>query len=186
MTSRFPDIPEEAMSDEQRRVAAIVASGGRKGVVGPYPMFLRSPQLCEPTARLGVFLRFNSAMTPALTELAILVTARHWRAAFPWTAHAALARKAGLADAVIEATRTGATPPGLSEDERLVHAFCTTLLETRRVPDALFAQARARFGEQGVVDLVGLMGYYGLVSLGVNVAQVPAAQGAEDPFPVPA
>ncbi|MBX6374930.1 MAG: carboxymuconolactone decarboxylase family protein [Acetobacteraceae bacterium] len=184
---RFPAIPPERMSPEQRAVADAIAGGPRGGLRGPFNALLRSPVLADRFQRVGEYLRFNSSIPPALNEFAILITAREWSAQYEWYAHHRLAMQAGLSPAIAQAVAEGRRPEGMSEDEALVYDFCTELHRTRTVSDATFERAKARFGEQGVVDLIGVSGYYVAVAMVLNVAQVPLPEGVAPPLkPLPA
>jgi len=184
---RFPAIPPERMSPEQRAVADAIAGGPRGGLRGPFNALLRSPVLADRFQRVGEYLRFNSSIPPALNEFAILITAREWSAQYEWYAHHRLAMQAGLSPAIAQAVAEGCRPEGMSEDEALVYDFCTELHRTRTVSDATFERAKARFGEQGVVDLIGVSGYYVAVAMVLNVAQVPLPEGVAPPLkPLPA
>ncbi|GGG41855.1 carboxymuconolactone decarboxylase [Caldovatus sediminis] len=183
---RFPPIPPERMSPEQRSVAEAIAGGPRGGLRGPFNTLLRSPVLADRFQRVGEYLRFNSSIPPALNEFAILITAREWSAQYEWYAHHRLAMQAGLSPAIAQAVAEGRRPEGMSEDEALVYDFCTELHRTRTVSDATFERAKARFGEQGVVDLIGVSGYYVAVAMVLNVAQVPLPEGVAPPLaPLP-
>lgn len=171
-----------ALAGEQKRVADGIIAGPRGGLRGPFEAWLRSPGLAERAQLLGEYCRFGSALAPPLRELAILVTGSHWRAQFEFWAHARLAREAGLADAVIEAVRTGATPSFSDEPERIVYQFVTEYFATTRVSDATYAQAIQALGERALVDLIGVVGYYGLVSMTLNVFEVPVPDGEASPF----
>lgn len=184
---RFPAIPPERMSPEQRAVADAIAGGPRGGLRGPFNALLRSPVLADRFQRVGEYLRFNSSIPPALNEFAILITAREWSAQYEWYAHHRLAMQAGLSPAIAQAVAEGRRPEGMSEDEALVYDFCTELHRTRTVSDATFERAKARFGEQGVIDLIGVSGYYVAVAMVLNVAQVPLPEGVAPPLkPLPA
>lgn len=183
---RFPPIPPERMTPEQRAAAEAIASGPRGGLRGPFSALLRSPVLADRFQRVGEYLRFNSSIPAALNELAILITAREWTAQYEWYAHHRLAMQAGLSPAIAQAIAEGRRPEGMSADEALVYDFCTELHRTRTVSDATFERARARFGEQGVVDLIGVSGYYVAVAMVLNVAQVPLPEGVAPPLrPLP-
>src|SRR4051794_35402363 len=132
----------------------------------------------EHAQRLGEYLRYRSALGTRLTELAILIVARHWSQAVEWAIHAPIAASAGLAAPLIEAIGLDREPPALSDDEAIVYAFCTELQRTRRIGDATFERARERFGEHGVVDLLGVCGYYTLLAMVMNGAQTPVPAGA--------
>ncbi len=183
---RFPPIPPERMTPEQRQAAEAIAGGPRGGVRGPFNALLRSPALADRFQRVGEYLRFNSSIPAALNEFAILIAAREWSAQYEWYAHHRLAMQAGLSPAIAQAVAEGRRPEGMSADEALVHEFCTELHRSRTVSDATFERARDRFGEQGVVDLLGVSGYYVAVAMVLNVAQVPLPEGVPPPLaPLP-
>jgi 4-carboxymuconolactone decarboxylase len=165
------------MTEAQRRVRDAVLAGKRGRMVPPVEVWLRSPGLAERAQSLGEYCRFETALPPRLAEIAILVSARHWRAQFEWWAHARLARDAGIDEAVIEAIRTRREPPLADAQSRLVYRFARALLADGRVDDALFAEAQRLLGERGVVDLVGIVGYYALVSMTLNAFEVPTPDG---------
>ena len=129
--SRLPELTRDALTDEQRRIHDLIASGPRGRVGGPLATWLYAPQLAERAQALGEYCRYNSSLPPRLSELAILVTAQYWQAGFEWCVHAPLASKGGLADPVIEALRTGAVPDFAQEDERATYAFASELLRAR-------------------------------------------------------
>ena len=181
-SGRLPPIPEDRLTEEQRRVAAGILSGPRGGLRGPFPAMLRSPEVADRFQKVGEYLRFNSSIPTALNELAILVTAREWSAQFEWYAHYLLAMKAGLPPGIAEAIAEGRRPEGMDEDQRIVYEFCTELHKNHAVSDATYAAARGRFGEQGVVDLLGVSGYYVAVAMILNVAPVPLPPGVPEPL----
>ena len=174
---RFPQIPDRDMSDEQRAALAEVVAGPRKGSPGPFKAMLRSPELMRRAQRLGAYVRFETDIPPRLKELAVLLTAREWTAQFEWYAHARLAREAGLDDAIIAAVRENRRPQSMPADEAAVHDFCHALLHDGRVPDDVYDRALALLGERGVIDLIGTVGYYCLVSMVLNVDRTPLPDG---------
>lgn len=185
-TGRLPPLPPERMTPEQRRVAEGIAGGPRGALRGPFPAMLRSPEVADRFQRVGEYLRFNSSIPKDLNELAILVTAREWSAQYEWYAHHILAMKAGLPPALAEAVAEGRRPEGMTEDQRIVWEFCTELHRTRFVSDGTYEAAKVRFGEQGVMDLVAVCGYYVAVAMTLNVAQVPLPPGVPVPLkPLP-
>jgi 4-carboxymuconolactone decarboxylase len=184
-TGRLPALTVDDLTPEQRRVHDLIAGGPRGRVPVPFWAWLRSPTLAEPAQALGAQCRYRTSLPPRLSELAILVTAYAWRAPYEWAAHAEEARKAGLADAVIGAVGRGEMPSGLAEDEAAVHAFAREAQDRRRVSDETYRRALAALGERGVVDLTMILGYYCLISLTLNVFQIPARAGASIPFTVP-
>ena len=170
--SRLPDLPYEDMDAEQRRVYDAIASGPRGGVAALFMPWLLSPAMADPAQQLGAFLRLGSSLPKALSELAILVTARHWDSPFEWAAHAVFARDAGVSDDVIEAVRSRRMPEFEDRTAAIVHAFADELLETRTVADEAYQLAVGAVGEKGVVELVGLIGYYSLVALTLNAFEI--------------
>ena len=180
--SRLPPIPDEKLTDAQRKVIDAIKSGPRGRVGGPFPALLRNPHLAGRVAHLGELLRFNTSLPPRLSELAILITARTWTAQYEWYAHARLARQGGLSDTIIEAIRRREAPVGMQADEVAVYNLCTELHATHRVSDATYAAARDLFGEAGVVEFLAISGYYVLVSMVLNVAEVPLPEG--EPVPL--
>jgi 4-carboxymuconolactone decarboxylase len=171
---RLPPIPPERWTAAQREQAEAMIAGPRGAVVAPFVPLLRSPELVGHVQRLGAYLRYRSAIGPRLTELAILVTAKHYEQAVEWSIHAPIARREGLAPEHIDALARGARPSAMSDDEALVHDASIELLRQHgRLADATWARAVARFGEQGVVDLIATCGYYGLLALVMNAARTP-------------
>jgi 4-carboxymuconolactone decarboxylase len=173
---------EDTMTDAHRRVVSAIAAGPRGAMVGPYFPLLHSPELCQRVQHLGAYIRFENVLPPALKELAILVTARHWTAQFEWYAHRRLAVEAGLATAICDAIAADTRPQSLSADEAMIYEFSVELIETKQVSDAAYERVRARFGEAGVMDLVGTLGFYGIISMVLNTARVAVPEG-ETPLP---
>jgi len=181
---RLGEIDRAKLTEEQSRVVEQIRSGPRGGLAGPFWPLLRSPELADRAQKLGEQVRFNSTLPPRLFELAVLVTAQHWKAQFEWYAHAPLARKAGLGEDVIAALRAGTRPAFAAADEAAVYDFATELYARRRVGDAAYVAALAQLGERGVVELVGVLGYYALVSMTLNVFGIDVPEGAP-PFREP-
>lgn len=165
------------MSADQKRIHDLIASGPRGRVRGPLAVWLHRPAMAEPAQALGQFCRYDSSLPPRLSELAILVLARWWNSEFEWWAHKAIALKAGVSEAVIDALRDGEHIAFEHADEALIHEFVTVLHETRQVPDDLYLRAERMFGRDGVIDLVALAGYYTLISMTLNVFQIDPPEG---------
>ena len=182
-TRRFKLLAESEMSEAQRNVYRDIAAGPRGGVRGPFNGLLRSPDLADRAQKLGEWVRFNSSIPERLKEFAILVTARYWSAQYEWHAHHAHALKAGLEPRLAAELALGKRPSGMSEEEAAVHDFCRELHEKKAVSDANYARALKHFGERGTVDLIGIIGYYTLVSMILNVDRVPIPGGAPEPLP---
>jgi 4-carboxymuconolactone decarboxylase len=175
MNDRLPPILPERWTAAQREQAEAMIAGPRGAVLAPFVPLLRSPELVGHVQRLGEYLRFRSAIGPRLTELAILVTSKYYAQPVEWAIHVPIGLREGLSRATIDAIERGERPSAMAEDEALVHDYCAQLLQGRgQIGDALWAQAIARFGEPGVVDLTATCGYYGLLALVMNAARTPA------------
>jgi 4-carboxymuconolactone decarboxylase len=170
---RMPPIPDDAMNDVQRAAADALRAGPRKGVKGPFIPLMRSPELMSRLQRVGEYLRFDNSLPPRLSEFATLIVSRAWTQQFEWAVHVPLALKAGTSQATIDALREGHRPGDMSDDEALVYDFCVELAAHCGVSDARYAACVGRLGEQGVVDLVGLVGYFTMISMVLNVAGTP-------------
>ncbi len=181
--ARFKPLGEKDMTDAQRKVYREIASGPRGGVRGPFNALLRSPELAERAQKIGEYLRFNNSLPERLKEFAILITARHWTAQYEWHAHHALALKAGLNPQLAADLAQGKRPAGMKDDETTVYDFCKELHESKAVSDSAYKAVVDKFGERGVVDLIGVGGYYALVSMVLNVDRHPLPAGVPAPLP---
>ena len=179
---RIPDLDPAKLDADQKRIYDEIVSGPRGKVEGPLRVWLTSAGLADRAQALGAFCRYGTSLPPRLSELAILVTGAHWRAGFEWHVHAPIAVQMGLDPVAVDAIRVGETPSFAKDDERAVYAFARELLATRRVSDESYAFAREILGERGLVDLVGVLGYYALISMTINAFEVPVPPGAEEPF----
>ena len=180
---RFPMLTPQQMTPAQRQVAEAIIAGPRKGMGGPFNAWLRSPELADKLQKVGEHLRYHSSVPPRLNEFAILLTARAWDAGYEWYAHYPLALKAGLKADVAADVAEGRRPAGMAADETAVYDFVTELRRDHRVSDPTYAAARAILGDQGLIDLIALNGYYDLVSMTLNTAQV--AVPADGALPLP-
>lgn len=179
---RFPPIAPEQLSPAQRKVHDAIAGGPRGGVRGPFAVLLRSPEVADRVQKLGEHLRYNSSLPARLNEFAIIINARFWGSKYEWFAHRPMAEKGGLKPSLADDVAAGRRPAGMQEDEALVYDFCMTLHRDHFVDDALFARAKGLLGEQGVVDLIAVSGYYTLVSMVLNVAEIPLPAGTPSPW----
>jgi 4-carboxymuconolactone decarboxylase len=179
---RFPQLAPEQLNAEQQRVAAEILKVSSGGLGGPYNFLLRSPVLADRFLKLADYLRFNTSVPRRLNEMAILIQARLWTAQYEWWAHHPLALKAGLAPAIAEALKLGRRPDGMQPDEAAVYDFCVELSKRQAVSDATFERARTLLGEQQVVDLVALTGFYAQVSMVLNVAEAAIPGGGAPPL----
>jgi 4-carboxymuconolactone decarboxylase len=174
---RLRDLQPDEMSDAQRRVAEAAAAGKRGRVPAPLRAWLHSPELGDRAQRLGEFLRYDTSLGPYLSELAILVTARHWTAHYEWYAHKREGLKAGIEPEVIAAIAERRQPPLVDPRAVAVYDYSRTLHETHRVPAAVHEAALAALGERGLVELVGLLGYYTLVAMTLNGFDIGLPEG---------
>ncbi|CAM4008520.1 carboxymuconolactone decarboxylase family protein [Bordetella tumulicola] len=170
------------MSDHQRRIYDAIASGPRGKVRGPLAIWLHRAGLAEHAQALGQYCRYDSSLSPRLSELAILTMAAWWEASFEWWAHHPIAVKAGLDATVAEQIRVGDEPVFSQPDESVVYRFVRALLQKRRVEDALYQEAIEVLGTDSVVDLVGVAGYYTLISMTINVFDIGPPDGSTVSF----
>jgi 4-carboxymuconolactone decarboxylase len=174
---RFAPLTYDRLTPEQKTLTDHVLGGERGSMNGPYNVLLRSPEMGDLAQKLGAYVRFNSSLPNKLNEFAILMTARFWNSQFEWYAHHRYALQAGLNPAVIEAVGNGQRPATMQPDEEVVYNFCNELLNTKEVTDATFHAAVNKLGERGVVDLAGVVGYYHLVSMLLNIDRYPLPEG---------
>ena len=175
--ARFTPLDRLALTDAQQRVCDEVRAGRRGTVPANVVAWLPSPELARRAARLGELLRYETALAPRLSELAILVVARHWSCAYEWAVHVAEAGRAGVPPEVVAAVARGEVPVLPSPDD-VVHAVARALVATGRLDDALCRHATAALGEPAFTELVGLVGYYTLVAFTLNAREVPAPAGS--------
>ena len=183
---RLPTLDEQSLTPDQTAVVEAIRSGPRGpragATTGPFGVWLYSPNFANPAQELGAHCRFGAALPRDVSEFAIILTAKRWRAQFEFWAHARIAIEEGIPESVVEAVRTGA-PLDLDRPElALVHRLVREYFETSRVSDATYQEALETFGETGIVDLVGTVGYYGLVSATLNVFEVELPPGVEEPL----
>ena len=176
---RFKPLTYAEMTPAQKKMFENLISGERRGASGPFNVLLRSPEMGDLAQQFGASMRFHSSIPPRLNELAIIITARHWTSHYEWYAHRRAAQTAGLNQSIIDAIAAGRRPAAMAPDEEAVYNFCTELLTAKQVSDATFAAARDRFGERGIVDLIGVTGYYQLVSMLLNVDRYPLPDGVQ-------
>ena len=180
---RFTTLTSDAMTVDQKRVADAIQSGPRgAGLRGPFNALLRSPELCDLVQRVGAYVRFGSSIPRRLNELAIIMAGRKWTAQYEFYAHRRLGIEAGLSPAIADAIARNERPAGMAADEAAVYDFVSELLDTGHVSDATYHPIKDAYGERGVVDLVGAVGYYSLVSMTLNVAQVALPAGVAPPL----
>jgi 4-carboxymuconolactone decarboxylase len=176
---RFKSLSYAEMTPEQKTMADDVLRGERGSMNGPYNVLLRSPEMGDLAQKYGAYLRFHSSVPKKLNEFAILITAKRWNSQYEWYAHHKYGLQAGLSPALIATLAAGKRPSPMEADEEIVYDFCSELLETKHVSDATFQAAKQELGERGVVDLIGVVGYYQLVSMLLNVDGYPLPADAK-------
>ena len=176
---RFKPLTWEEMTPAQHTMMEDLFSGPRGGADGPFNVLLRSPEMGNIAQQFGASMRFNQNMPRKLNELAIIITGRYWTAQYEWYAHKRAALAAGLNPAIVDAIAEGRRPTGMQKDEEAVYTFCTEVLNTKHVSDATFAMAKDAVGEKGIVDLMGVMSWYQMVSMLLNVDRYPLPAGVQ-------
>ncbi len=173
---RMPPIPADKLTPAQKHSAELLAATprGAAGAGGPFVPLLRSPELMDRLQAVGEYLRYKNSVPQKLVEMAIIMTARQFMQQYEWNAHYPLALKAGLPVETANAIAVGRRPESLAADEEIVYNFTTELLQNKSASDATYGRMLAKFGEQGVVDTTGLVGYYSTLALILNVARSPA------------
>lgn len=183
---RMPPLRAETLTEEQKKAAQAFEAQRGRPPFGPFVPLLRSPQVLLRVSALGEWLRYHSSLPSSLNEFLILLTARQWTQQYEWHHHLPHALKAGLDPAIIEAVAEGRRPKRLSEDEEIVYEFAMELFRNRSVSDGTYERVLKRFGEQGVIDMTCVCGYYSLLSMVMNVARTPLSDGAVPPLaPLP-
>lgn len=188
--SRLPYLNRDQLDDAGRAVwDGLISSRGQRivndegGLVGPFNAWLHAPGVGGHAGTLGATLRFETSLDRRLLELATIVVAAHWKAEYEWWAHARMARENGVADAAVDAIGRGETPALEAADEVAIYAFARELVVNGRVQDATYAAAVEHLGNQGVVELVALCGYYTLISFNLNAFSVPLPPGVAATWP---
>ena len=175
--NRFKPLTYDEMNAAQKKMIDNLLAGPRGGAEGPFNVLLRSPEMGDLAGTFGAATRFNTSIPRKLNELAIILVGRHWTSQFEWAAHHRAALQAGLSPAICDAIAEGKRPASMAKDEEVVYNFVTELLNTTQMSDATFNATKAMFGERGIVDLVGVMGWYHTVSMLLNVDQYPLPDG---------
>ena len=180
---RMSKIAPEKMTELQRKAAAELTAGPRGEVRGPFNVLLRSPELMSPLQKVGEYLRFRCQLDRRIAELATLIAARHWTQLYEWNAHHPLALKAGLKPEIAQAIAEGRRPAGMAPDEEVVYDLLTEALHNKSVSDATYERAVEHFGEQNLVDLLAIAGYYSMLALLLNVARTELPEGRQAGMP---
>lgn len=174
---RLPPVPVSQMTAAQRKAAdefRVIRNGAE--VSGPFFPLLRSPELMVRTSALGEYLRYRSRLPPQLSEFVILMTAREWTQQYEWNAHYPIALKAGVTADAANAIAEGRRPAGMAADHEALYDFCQELFRTKEVSDATYQRLLNVLGEQGVVDTVGIVGYYSMLAMVLNTARTPGGE----------
>jgi 4-carboxymuconolactone decarboxylase len=183
---RMPPIPASQQTDAQKKAIAEFTAARKADISGPFVPLLRSPEVMNRARAMGDYLRFNSVLPPRLSEFAILITARRWTQNYEWDAHSALALKGGLSADIVQAIAEGRRPERMAADEDALYTLCDELHRNQSVSDPTYTRAVATFGEQGVIDILGISGYYTMLAMVLNTARTPLPAGhapALSPFP---
>ena len=184
--SRVAILAEDQLSPIQRALLDSIRSGPRGAgttIRGPFAVFLHAPAFGELAQQLGGYCRFKTAVPPRLSEFAILVTARLWQAQYEWFAHVPMAERAGVAKETIRDLYRGRPPKSAPKDERAIYDFIQELYKTRRVSDKNFKRVSAILGDAATIELIGILGYYVLISMILNVFRMSPPEGEPLPFP---
>jgi 4-carboxymuconolactone decarboxylase len=172
--NRLPEIPADKLTDAQKKALdQFTSKRGGPLVRGPFLALLRSPEVMTPAEILGEYLQFKTVLPPKLREFVILITARQWTQDTEWNSHVAIAEKDGISPEIATALAAGQRPTGMSDEEAAVYDFCDELHRNQSVSDATYAKALAKFGEQGVVDIVSVNGYYTWFAMIMNSVRTP-------------
>ncbi len=180
---RLPAIPPEQWTEEQKKVAATIAAGPRGQIRGPFLALLRSPGLAHTVQQVGEYLRFHSPLDRRIAEMATLMAARHWTQQYEWQSHHTHAMKAGLSPAIAAAIADGRRPTGMANDEETLYDMLTEALHNQSVCDVTYERAVKTFGEQGVIELIAVAGYYAMLAMVLNVARKALPPGKEAMLP---
>jgi 4-carboxymuconolactone decarboxylase len=178
---RLPKLTYEQLTTEQKVSWDEVVAGPRKKMHGPFFIWLHSPELLSRGQKLGLYARYQSGLPQRLSELCILMMAAHWKAAGEWVDHAPIARQLGVDADALEALRKGQPAKFKSADEAAAYDLAQELLNTRDVSDATYARAKSVLGERGVLDIIAVLGYYGLIAMSMKTFALKP-EGAADPF----
>jgi 4-carboxymuconolactone decarboxylase len=183
---RMPPIPADKLTEAQKTAMAEFRAARNADVSGPFVPLLRSPEVMNRARAMGDYLRFKSVFPPRLSEFAILIASRHWTQNYEWDAHYPLAIKGGLREDIARAVADGRRPTGMAQDEEALYDFCMELHQNQSVSDATYARALKTFGEQGVIDAIGISGYYTFLAMVMNTTRTPLPAGRTPglhPFP---
>jgi 4-carboxymuconolactone decarboxylase len=184
--ARFAPLKAEELNPAQKAWADMIAVPPRnaKFTSPPYRAYIRNPDLAPRLSALSDYLRWNTSLPPRLSELAILITARQWTAQYEWFAHYPLALKGGLDPAVLSDIAVGKRPENMKDDEAALYDLVMALYRDKKVTDSVYKAALDKFGERGIMDIIGIIGYYDLVSMTLITMQAGAPNDSVPPLPV--
>ena len=184
--TRFAPLKADELSPSQKAWADMIAAPPRNAKFGspPYRAYIRNPDLAPRLSALSEYLRWNTTLAPRLSEFAILITARQWTAQYEWFAHYPLALKAGLDPKILGDLSAGRRPDNMRDDEAALYDLAPALYRDKKVTDPVYKAAVDRFGERGVMDIIGIIGYYDLVSMTLITMQAGAPNDSVPPLPV--
>jgi len=186
LAPRLALIDEPRMNDAQRALLEGLRAGPRGSSInvrGPFAAWMHAPEFGDLAQKLGAHCRYKTALPPRLSEFAILCTARLWRAQYEWFAHAPMAQKGGVKARTIEDLRRGRSPKSAPKDERAIYDFIHELYKTRRVTDRTYKRVHSLLGDGATVELVGILGYYALISMTLNVFRMLPPKNEKLAFP---
>jgi 4-carboxymuconolactone decarboxylase len=176
---RMPPIPADRLTDAQKKAIDEFKAARSVDISGPFVAMLRSPEVMNRARAMGDYLRFKSSLPPRLSEFVILLTARRWTQQYEWNAHAPLAVKGGLSPDIVKAVAESRRPEKMSDDETIVYSLFDEIQRTQAVSDGTYARAVGKIGEQGVIDVMGITGYYTMLAMVMNTARTPLPDGAK-------
>jgi len=179
---RMPPIPADKLDPAQTKAAEAFAEGRGYQVRGPFVPLIRSPEVMLRAKAMGDYLRFKSTLPRRVNEMVILITAREWTQQYEWNAHQPEAIKAGLRREIADAIADGSRPAGMAEDEEAAYDLALEILRLKRVGDATYRHAVTKFGEQGVIDLLGVVGYYNFLAIVMNATRTALPAGVAEPL----
>src|SRR6476646_2657893 len=182
---RMPPIAADKLTPEQKKASDDFAAERKTPVFGPFVPLLRRPEVMLRARAMGDYLRYKSVLPAALNEFAILINARRWTQEYERAVHQPIAVKAGLKAEITQAVAEGRRPQGMSSDEEIVYEFCTELHQNQSISDATYARTLARFGEQGIIDLTGVNGYYTFLAMVLNATRTAIPKNAPTLTPFP-
>jgi 4-carboxymuconolactone decarboxylase len=180
---RLPPIPADQWSVEQQQAVAEFGTARNAPLTGPFIPMLRSPEVMKRARAMGDYLRYKTTLTPRQSEFVILMAARSWSQQYEWAVHYPIALKAGVTAEVAGALAERRRPTGMTAEETTLYDFCDELIRTQGVGDAAYARMVSAFGEKGVVDTVGIVGYYTMLAMMLNTARTPAPANGAPPLP---